>query len=253
MIEPEIDFSVPTMDEEPSADSLSSDPVITITVGDDPAVSGILSQVEALSSRPDSKSASPAAPASSSASAAAAISSALSSRGASPQAALATMLATSSVAKMTEDVVQTFRKDGLKNIRPWGEFFSSTKMALPAPREVLVRVPSNLRYFQANYLFVFLSLALYSVITSPSLLFVAIAMGCLAVYLLYWRKDPIVVFGHSFADQHRIIVVLAMSLVLCIFTSAASTLLWIGSLAFVSISLHSALWTPAQEDLFLTP
>ena len=241
-IEAEPDFSVPTMDDS-ALDALPADPVITITVGDDPNVSGVLTESILAPSSNQTHNASTS----------------LKTSAPSPvlrnqTAAIAGLiLANTSVSKIAEEVVHTIRKDGLKNIRPWAEFFSSQKLAFPAPREIIARVPSNLRYFQANYLFVFVALALYSVITSPSLLFAAIGMGALAVYLLYLRKDPIIIFGHSVSDQHRVAIVLAMSLILCIFTSAASTLIWMGLMACISIAIHSALWSPGQEELFSSP
>ena len=53
------------------------------------------------------------------------------------------------------------RQAGLK---PWGEFFNVRNVSKPAGvGEVTSRLVLNLKHYHANYLFVFLGLALYTV------------------------------------------------------------------------------------------
>ena len=272
MTEVELDFSIPTMDDDPLTEEsgsshLQADPVITITMGDDPTISGVLTSIpppstidstaSTSSSSSTSSTSSSSNSSSSSTSTSTISSSSLSHSPRHPASAIADLvvpaLLSSGVTQMAQGVLGSIRKDGIKQIRPWNEFFSTQHLAVPTPRQAVARVPANLRYFQANYLFVFLALALYSVITSPSLLVLAVAMGLFSVYLLYWRQEPIVLFGWTVSDQHRVAMLLALSLLLCIFTSAASTLLWIGAFALVATMLHSIFWNPEEVDLFTTP
>lgn len=64
--------------------------------------------------------------------------------------------------------------------------------------ELCQRLVRNVEYYQSNYVFVFLGLILYCVVTSPMLL-VALAVFFGACYILYLRtlQSKLVLFGEK--------------------------------------------------------
>uniref|UniRef100_A0A452T5Q6 PRA1 family protein n=2 Tax=Caniformia TaxID=379584 RepID=A0A452T5Q6_URSMA len=72
-------------------------------------------------------------------------------------------------------------------IRPWGSFVDQRRFSRPRNLgELCQRLVRNVEYYQSNYVFVFLGLILYCVVTSPMLL-VALAVFFGACYILYLR------------------------------------------------------------------
>uniref|UniRef100_A0ABI7ZT15 PRA1 family protein n=1 Tax=Felis catus TaxID=9685 RepID=A0ABI7ZT15_FELCA len=84
-------------------------------------------------------------------------------------------------------------------IRPWGSFVDQRRFSRPRNLgELCQRLVRNVEYYQSNYVFVFLGLILYCVVTSPMLL-VALAVFFGACYILYLRtlQSKFVLFGVS--------------------------------------------------------
>uniref|UniRef100_A0A8C7BZQ8 PRA1 family protein n=1 Tax=Neovison vison TaxID=452646 RepID=A0A8C7BZQ8_NEOVI len=82
-------------------------------------------------------------------------------------------------------------------IRPWGSFVDQRRFSRPRNLgELCQRLVRNVEYYQSNYVFVFLGLILYCVVTSPMLL-VALAVFFGACYILYLRtlQSKFVLFG----------------------------------------------------------
>lgn len=49
-----------------------------------------------------------------------------------------------------------------ETLKPWGEFFSTGKFSKPVGvKQATSRLVKNIEYFQSNYLFVFIGLAIY--------------------------------------------------------------------------------------------
>nr|XP_055106203.1 prenylated Rab acceptor protein 1 isoform X1 [Symphalangus syndactylus] len=72
-------------------------------------------------------------------------------------------------------------------IRPWSTFVDQQRFSRPRNLgELCQRLVRNVEYYQSNYVFVFLGLILYCVVTSPMLL-VALAVFFGACYILYLR------------------------------------------------------------------
>ncbi|XP_045387557.1 prenylated Rab acceptor protein 1 isoform X2 [Lemur catta] len=84
-------------------------------------------------------------------------------------------------------------------IRPWGTFVDQQRFSRPRNLgELCQRLVRNVEYYQSNYVFVFLGLILYCVVTSPMLL-VALAVFFGACYILYLRtlQSRLVLFASS--------------------------------------------------------
>ncbi|XP_044540536.1 prenylated Rab acceptor protein 1-like [Gracilinanus agilis] len=85
------------------------------------------------------------------------------------------------------------------SIRPWSTFLDQRRFSRPRNLgELCKRLVGNVEYYQSNYVFVFLGLVLYCLITSPMLL-VALAVFFGACYILYLRtlQSKLVLFGEA--------------------------------------------------------
>ncbi|GFS18519.1 PRA1 family protein [Elysia marginata] len=76
-----------------------------------------------------------------------------------------------------------------ESVKPWGDFLNTKRMGVPKSVSPLPkRVVKNVEHFQGNYLFVFMGLVLFCVLTSPMLL-VAIAACLGACYLISLKNQ----------------------------------------------------------------
>jgi PRA1 family protein 1 len=264
----EIDeFSVPKMHDVTDIDggeltsAEASEPIITITLGDDPAVSGILDVPErqgnasSAANMDDLESGGKPMSSSSASTESSSISERVAAAGSVFSALKDGQVSMQGVGSAVAGALGQWKDERMESVRPWGEFFSSERLAVPGPREVIARVPQNLRYFQSNYYLLFMALSVYTVFTTPGLLFMALCMCGIAFYLLYWRPEPIPLCGGAVVlnPHQKVLFVLAMSVVLCMFSSAAHTLLWILMVAVTVVIFHAILYAPAEEDLFADP
>mmetsp|Transcript_1849 Transcript_1849/g.2658 ORF Transcript_1849/g.2658 Transcript_1849/m.2658 type:complete len:244 (+) Transcript_1849:70-801(+) len=239
------DLSLPSLDDissqnQPEQES-GDEQVITITVGDDPDISGVLEDVEMNGAEQETNTGTP--------------SKANKSSTSSPSLSMSSMasiaLSPTNIGSVVTETVSRWREKPLESVRPWGEFFDRQRLGVPRPTEIRQRTSQNLAYFQTNYLILFFVLAIYSVLTSPGLLLIAILMCGLSFYLLYWRQDDIMIGSWKVTAHQKVLMVLVMSLVLCVFTSAAKTLLWIVAIAVVFVMGHALFWSPPEEELFV--
>ncbi|KAG9337746.1 hypothetical protein JZ751_028243 [Albula glossodonta] len=90
-------------------------------------------------------------------------------------------------------------------IRPWAGFVDQRKFSKPRNfAELCQRVLRNLDNYQSNYIFIFLGLILYCIISSPMLL-VALAVFVGAFYIIHLRslESKLVVFGRELTGGHQ--------------------------------------------------
>ncbi|KAM7343461.1 prenylated Rab acceptor protein 1 isoform 1-T2 [Cochliomyia hominivorax] len=124
-------------------------------------------------------------------------------------------------------------------IRPWSEFLNTTnfKTAASMPR-LTSRFVRNLDYFKSNYIFVFIVLMIYCLITSPLILFV-LAGVAYASHRVRKAQTPVSVFGHQLSTAHQIMALNVASVPILFLVGAGSALFWtLGASCFV-ISLHA--------------
>lgn len=145
----------------------------------------------------------------------------------------------------------TKRRDTLK---PWTEFISISKFKKPnGIGQAGGRLIKNIDYFQSNYLFVFVGLAIYCVLTSPYLLFALIAfIG--ACYILHLKNaDGKLKFGNKEFNLAQLYsAAFICSIPLFIFAGATSALFWIIGASIVVICLHAIFYARDEEDPFNT-
>lgn len=124
-------------------------------------------------------------------------------------------------------------------IRPWSEFVNTNnfKSAASLPR-LTSRFVRNLDYFKSNYIFVFIVLMIYCLITSPFILFV-LAGVAYASHKVRKAQTPVSIFGHQLTTAHQIMALNVASVPVLFLVGAGSALFWtLGASCFV-ISLHA--------------
>ncbi|KAL9914190.1 prenylated Rab acceptor protein 1 [Glossina fuscipes] len=126
-----------------------------------------------------------------------------------------------------------------KSIRPWSEFINTSNFKTAASMQRLTaRFVRNLDYFKSNYIFVFIVLMIYCLITSPLILLVLVAVAA-ASHKIRQLQASVSIFGHQLSTSHQIMAINIASLPILFLVGAGSALFWtLGASCFV-ISLHA--------------
>ncbi|KAJ8315961.1 hypothetical protein KUTeg_005975 [Tegillarca granosa] len=116
-----------------------------------------------------------------------------------------------------------------EGIKPWGEFINTSKFKVPKSVAPLPkRIVKNIEHFQSNYLFVFIGLFIFCILTSP-LLIVAIAACLGACYIINLKNHDkkIQLFGKeiSLAQQYAVVGMCAFPLFWL--AGAGSAVFWV--------------------------
>jgi len=156
-------------------------------------------------------------------------------------------------------VVDWFGKSREK-IRPWSTFFASSRFKTPVSAQRLPRrVVQNVEYFQSNYLFVFIGLILFCLVTSP-LLLIAV-MGSLSVcYWIYLRNSErrVTLMGHELTLTQQYSLVGLCSMPVFYLVGAGAALFWVLGVSCFLIMTHAvffdvqSLVEPEEESFELT-
>ncbi|CAL7952015.1 unnamed protein product [Xylocopa violacea] len=115
------------------------------------------------------------------------------------------------------------------NIRPWSLFLNTSNMkASPSLPRLTKRIMKNIDYFQSNYVFVFIGVVLYCLITSP-LLLLAIAASLGTCYKVSQRHatQELMIFKHKLTLAQIYILVLICSLPIFCLVGAGTALFWV--------------------------
>ncbi|KAF7484309.1 prenylated Rab acceptor protein 1 [Marmota monax] len=127
-------------------------------------------------------------------------------------------------------------------IRPWGTFVDQQRFSRPRNLgELCQRLIRNVEYYQSNYVFVFLGLILYCVMTSPMLL-VALAVFFGACYILYLLtlQSKLVLFGREVSPAHQYALAGGVSFPFFWLAGAGSAVFWVLGATLVVIGFHAA-------------
>ncbi|XP_044260916.1 prenylated Rab acceptor protein 1 [Tribolium madens] len=131
-----------------------------------------------------------------------------------------------------------------QNVRPWLLFIQTSNFKTPPsiPR-LSKRIMRNIEYFQSNYLFVFLGLVVYCLITSPLILF-ALAGTFYAGYKLNKRhqEKKIVLFKKelTLAQVYGLVAVCSMPIYYMV--GAHGAMFWVLGASFFLITLHASFY-----------
>ncbi|XP_030369409.1 prenylated Rab acceptor protein 1 [Scaptodrosophila lebanonensis] len=133
------------------------------------------------------------------------------------------------------ELVQMVRE----SLRPWLVFFnvSNFKTAPSMPR-LSNRVSRNLTYFQSNYIFVFIVLMIYCLITSPLILLV-LAGAAYACHKIRTGNRTITAVGREITPKQQLLIVNLTAAPVLFLVGAGSVLFWtLGASCFV-IACHA--------------
>ncbi|KAI1886233.1 hypothetical protein AGOR_G00211880 [Albula goreensis] len=143
-------------------------------------------------------------------------------------------------------------------IRPWAGFVDQRKFSKPRNfAELCQRVLRNLDNYQSNYIFIFLGLILYCIISSPMLL-VALAVFVGAFYIIHLRslESKLVVFGRELTGGHQMGLAGAVSLPVFWLAGAGTAVFWVLGATLAVIGSHAAfheLEGADVEELLMEP
>ncbi|CAF0799302.1 unnamed protein product [Rotaria sp. Silwood1] len=139
-----------------------------------------------------------------------------------------------------------------QSLRPWFEFFNTTKFKPPGNIGTATRrLINNVEHFQTNYFIIIIILSVYCVVTTPSLLFVLLAMaaGCYLVSIKN-REKQITVMGRQIPLVQQYLVVICLCILLLIMVGAGSAIFWILGASVFVIVLHAILHQTPNQDAF---
>ncbi|XP_045207452.1 prenylated Rab acceptor protein 1-like isoform X2 [Mercenaria mercenaria] len=144
-------------------------------------------------------------------------------------------------------------------IRPWGEFintgrFQTPKSVAPMPKRII----KNIEHFQSNYLFVFIGLVVFCILTSPMLLIaIAACLGACYIISLKNRDNKLKIMGRELSLAQQYGAVGLCSFPLFWLAGAGSAVFWVIGASFFVIMLHASFYTPGDEgepfDLEMEP
>ncbi|XP_035778578.1 prenylated Rab acceptor protein 1-like [Anopheles albimanus] len=129
-----------------------------------------------------------------------------------------------------------------QNIRPWSEFLQTSNFKTVANVSRLTnRIIRNLAYFQSNYLFVFLGLIVYCLLTSPLILIVlgAVFYAC---YKIKQNATPMAFFSRQLNTSQQCAAVGIAAVPLLYLAGAGAVMFWVLGASFFVISLHAAFY-----------
>lgn len=129
-----------------------------------------------------------------------------------------------------------------KSVRPWGEFLV---VAVPPTQAdiIMKKLQTNVTYYQSNYVMLMSVFLIFSVLTSPSCLFLFAILGAAWAWLLSKNEDPqymLVIAGIPLGKQQRMIAASVVSgLLILIF--AGSLILSVLGLSALGVGAHALL------------
>lgn len=136
------------------------------------------------------------------------------------------------------------------SIQPWSEFLNSKKFR--PPKSVGLggkRILKNIASFQSNYLFVFLGLLVFCLLTSPVLLIViAACLGACYIINLKNAERKIVVLGKELSLGQQYGAIGLLSFPLFWVAGAGSAVFWVIGASLFCILLHASMFTGGDEQ-----
>ncbi|KAK3107354.1 hypothetical protein FSP39_012584 [Pinctada imbricata] len=136
-----------------------------------------------------------------------------------------------------------------EGIKPWGEFLNTGKFQVPKSVAPLPkRVVKNIEHFQSNYLFVFVGLVVFCILTSPMLLIaIAACLGACYIISLKNQERKIKVMGRELSLAQQYGAVGLCSFPLFWLAGAGSAVFWVIGASFFVIMLHASFYITAEE------
>ncbi|XP_075549033.1 prenylated Rab acceptor protein 1 [Dermacentor variabilis] len=131
-----------------------------------------------------------------------------------------------------------------QTIRPWKQFVNFNRFNMPKNIGVAsARVVQNVEHFQSNYLFVFIGLILYCILTSP-LLLIAIVAGMGGAYIIRLKsaEGKIKLFNKELTVIQQYCILGMLCFPIFYVAGAGSAVFWVIGASFFTIMLHATLY-----------
>ncbi|XP_059619932.1 prenylated Rab acceptor protein 1 [Phlebotomus argentipes] len=129
-----------------------------------------------------------------------------------------------------------------QNIRPWSEFLNMSNFKTVANIQRLSgRLVRNLAYFQSNYLFVFLGLVLYCLLTSP-LILIVLGGVFYACYKVRQLNTKITILQRELNAGQQCILINCAAIPILYLAGAGAAMFWVLGASFFVISLHAVFY-----------
>lgn len=138
-----------------------------------------------------------------------------------------------------------------EGIKPWGEFINTGKFKVPKSiTPVPRRIIKNIELFQSNYMFVFIGLVLFCILTSPMLLIaIAACLGACYIISIKNAENKLKLFGKELSLFQQYAVVGVCSFPLFWLAGAGSAVFWVIGASFFFIMLHASMYmTPDEQE-----
>jgi len=138
-----------------------------------------------------------------------------------------------------------------EEIRPWGSFVKTTNFEPPQSLpKWSKRLYKNIEHFQSNYVFVFLILFLYCLITSPFLL-VAMAMSGGACYYASTKQlqRKLILGGREVTLAQQYAAIAVGSIPLFVIAGAGTAVFWVIGASIFVIAIHASFYNFDALDL----
>jgi len=140
-----------------------------------------------------------------------------------------------------------------KTVRPWSEFLNTNRFEKPTSiATVGSRAIKNVEHFMSNYLFVFLGLIIFCILTSPMLLIVLGICGGAVYYVgvKAQNKQNMRVMGRELTPSQQYAAIGAASFPLLWLSGAGGAVFWILGASLVLIGLHAVFYRRLDENGF---
>lgn len=137
------------------------------------------------------------------------------------------------------------------NIKSLSDFFDFRRVSKPeSVGEAHSRITFNLGYFSTNYSIIFVLLSLYALLTNILLLFIVVFV-IIGFYVIGRLEGAdLEIGGKVFTTSQLYSGLFGISIVLGIFASPISTILWLVGASIVTIGGHAALMEKPVESEF---
>jgi len=150
--------------------------------------------------------------------------------------------------------VRQWVTDRRQKVKPWSEFVNTKRFEAPANIPSLGRrLARNIDHFQSNYIYVFVVLIAYCLLTSPMLLIcIAASLGACYILQLKNKERKIRFMGREVSLAQQYAGVGIASIPIFILAGAGTAVFWVIGASIVFIILHAVLYNyeSAIEDAF---
>lgn len=141
-----------------------------------------------------------------------------------------------------------------QTIRPWRKFVDFSRFNVPKNiGDASTRVVRNVEHFQSNYLFVFIGLIVYCILTSP-LLLIAIVAGMGGAYIIRLKSSEgkVKLFNKELNLIQQYCILGMVCFPIFYVAGAGSAVFWVIGASFFTIMLHATTYAieaaPAEES-----